>query len=114
MWNSNLFHDLKSAINNKFSNSLSVKVCALESGDLNFHYPDEVIYVLKTSLADRYEKLALQINENDQIRIVLIQHEFGFFNKQEQPFLQFLTQLTKPVIVVFHTVLPNPDEQLKY
>lgn len=105
--------DLIKAINNKFSNTLSIKVCALESGDENFQYTDEVKYVLKTSLADRYGKLALKINDDDQIRIVLIQHEFGFFNKQEQAFLQFLKELTKPVVVVFHTVLPHPDEKLK-
>ena len=79
--------DLIKALNNKFSNSLSIKVCALESGDMNFQYPDEVKYVLKTSLADRYGKLALKINKDDQIRIVLIQHEFGFFKKQEEAFL---------------------------
>jgi glycosyltransferase involved in cell wall biosynthesis len=106
-------HDLISAINNKFSNSLSVIVCALESGDVNFEYPDEVKYVIKTSLAESYEKTALEINKNGRIRIVLIQHEFGFFRKQEQPFIQFLTGLIKPIIVVFHTVLPKPDIKLK-
>jgi glycosyltransferase involved in cell wall biosynthesis len=106
-------NDLIKALNNKFSNTLSIKVCALESGDENYKYTDEVKYVLKTSLADRYGKLALKINKDDQIRIVLIQHEFGFFNKQEQAFLQFLKELTKPVVIVFHTVLPHPDEKLK-
>ena len=105
--------DLIKALNNKFSNSLSIKVCALESGDLDFQYPDEVKYILKTSLADRYEKLALKINKDDQIRIVLIQHEFGFFKKQEEAFLQFLNGLTKPVVIVFHTVLPHPDENIE-
>jgi glycosyltransferase involved in cell wall biosynthesis len=105
--------DLIKALNNKFSNTLSIKVCALESGDENFQYTNEVKYVLKTSLADKYGKLALKINKDDQIKIVLIQHEFGFFIKQEEPFIQFLNNLTKPVIVVFHTVLPNPDKKLK-
>ena len=105
--------DLIKALNNKFSNTLSIKVCALESGDENFQYTNEVKYVLKTSFADKYGKLALKINKDDQIRIVLIQHEFGFFIKQEEPFIQFLNNLTKPVIVVFHTVLPNPDKKLK-
>jgi glycosyltransferase involved in cell wall biosynthesis len=105
--------DLIKALNNKFSNSLSIKVCALESGDVNFQYSDEVKYVLKTSLVDKYEILALKINKDDQIRIVLIQHEFGFFKKQEHAFLKFLTGLTKPVVVVFHTVLPYPDKQLE-
>src|SRR5450759_4819369 len=105
--------DLIKALNNKFSNSFSIKVCALESGDADFQYPEEVKYTLKTSLAERYKRLALQINKDHRIRIVLIQHEFGFFKKQEQAFLQLLNLLTKPVIIVFHTVLPYPDLQLK-
>ncbi len=104
--------DLITALNNKFSNSLSIKVYALESGDVNYIYPEEVKYVLKTSLADEYEKLALTINNDNGIKIVLVQHEFGFFKVQEQAFLQFLFDLSKPVIIVFHTVLPHPDEEL--
>jgi glycosyltransferase involved in cell wall biosynthesis len=106
-------NDLIKALNNKFSNTLSINVCALESGDENFKYTDEVKYVLKTSLADKYGKLALKINRDDHIKIVLIQHEFGFFNKQKKAFLQLLKDLKKPVIVVFHTVLPHPDKKLK-
>ena len=34
--------DLIKALNNKFSNSISIKVCALESGDTNYTYPEEV------------------------------------------------------------------------
>ncbi len=105
--------DLIKAINNKFSNSLSIKVCALESGETEFKYPEEVKYILKTSLTDSYEMLALKINKDDHIRMVLIQHEFGFFKKQESAFLRFLTALTKPVITVFHTVLPHPDNLIK-
>jgi glycosyltransferase involved in cell wall biosynthesis len=105
--------DLIKAINNKFSNSLSIKVCALESGDIDFKYSGDVKYTLKTSLADSYGKLALKISKDNRIGIVLIQHEFGFFKKQEEAFIRFLLMLTKPVVVVFHTVLPNPDNLLK-
>jgi glycosyltransferase involved in cell wall biosynthesis len=105
--------DLIKALNNKFSNSLSLKVCALESSEANLKYTDEVKYVLKTSLADSYGKLVSKINKDDQIKIVLIQHEFGFYNKQENAFLQFLSGISKPVIIVFHTVIANPPEQLK-
>jgi glycosyltransferase involved in cell wall biosynthesis len=104
--------DLIKALNNKFSNSLSIKVCALESGDANYTYPEEVKYILKTSFAGEYKKLALKINKDPRIQIVLIQHEFGFYIMQEQAFLQFLNKLSKPVVIVFHTVLPHPDEQL--
>jgi glycosyltransferase involved in cell wall biosynthesis len=105
--------DLIKALNNKFSNSLSIKVCALESGDANYSYPGEVKYILNTSMASEYKKLAIEINKDTDIRIVLIQHEFSFYKEQEHVFLQFLNELSKPVVIVFHTVLPHPDEVLK-
>jgi len=105
--------DLIKSLNNKFSNSFSIKVCALESGDTDYSYPEEVKYILKTSLAAEYEKLASDINNDKLVEIVLIQHEFGFYEKQEQAFLQFISKLSKPVVLVFHTVLPKPDEVFK-
>src|SRR5512135_2637228 len=75
--------DLVKALNNKFSHSLSMKICALESGDESFTYPPEVKYTLKTSIPAGYEQLAVTINHDDRIKIVLIQHEFGFFKLQE-------------------------------
>jgi glycosyltransferase involved in cell wall biosynthesis len=105
--------DLIKALNNKFSNALSINVCALETGKTNYFYPHEVKHILNTSVAASYEKLATTINKDCLIKIVLIQHEFGFFKEQEQSFLQFLYELSKPVVIVFHTVLPHPDEVLK-
>lgn len=105
--------DLIRSLDNKFSNSLSIKVCAMEADEVDYEYPDEVKYVLKTSIAAEYEKLAIKINNDNDIKIVLIQHEFGFFHVQEQAFLKFLTAISKPVVIVFHTVLPNPDEKFK-
>jgi len=105
--------DLIKALNNKFDNSFSIKVCALESGDVNYSYSDEVNHVLKTSVATEYEKLARTIHDEKQVKIVVVQHEFGFFKEQEQAFLKFLQRLSEPVIIVFHTVLPHPDESLK-
>jgi glycosyltransferase involved in cell wall biosynthesis len=105
--------DLIKALNNKFNNSFSIKVCALESNGITYPYPKEVQYILKTSLAKDYKKLTLSINQNNAIKIVVIQHEFGFFHKQENAFLEFLFDLSKPVAIVFHTVLPHPDDRLK-
>jgi len=105
--------DLIRAINNKFSTSFSINVCALESNGNTYPYPDEVKYILKTSIANDYDKLAVKINQDNDIKIVLIQHEFGFYHRQEQAFLKFLYKLSKPVVIVFHTVLPHPDEKLK-
>ncbi|TVQ17830.1 MAG: glycosyltransferase [Bacteroidetes bacterium] len=105
--------DLIEALYNKFSQSLQIKVCAMESGEDVFSYSREVKYVLKTFLPDGYAKLANAINLDPDIQFVLIQHEFGFFKKQQQAFTDFLHQLTKPVIIVFHTVLPRPNPALR-
>ena len=105
--------DLITSLKNKFSNSLSLKVCALEPTDVNYSYPEEVKYILNTSIAAEYKKMAMTINKDNKIQIVLIQHEFGFFRAQEHAFLHFLYDLTKPVIIGFHTVLPHPGEELK-
>lgn len=105
--------DLIKSLDNKFSNSLSIKVCALEADNVDYKYPGEVKYVLKTSIAAEYEKLAVKINNDHELKIVLIQHEFGFFHSQEPAFLKLITEISKPVVIVFHTVLPNPDEKFK-
>jgi glycosyltransferase involved in cell wall biosynthesis len=104
--------DLIKALNNKFGTSFSINVCALEAGYAKYNYPDEVKYVLNTSHAPEYKKLANYVNQNNRIKIVLIQHEFGFFQTQTEACLQFLYELKKPVIVVFHTVLPHPGKEL--
>jgi len=105
--------DLIAALNKKFSHSLSIKVCALESGDFNYSYPSEVKYILKTSLPDGYATLAAAINKDELIKIVMIQHEFGFYKFQKETFQQFLELIKKPIALVFHTVLPHPDKQMK-
>lgn len=110
----NYSQDLFKALNNKFSNSFSLKVCALESGNANYTYPDEVKYILDTNDSRKYVELARAINSDKSISFVLVQHEFGFFqNAGEEDFLQFLYALMKPIIIVFHTVLPQPNESLK-
>ncbi|MGD0710916.1 MAG: glycosyltransferase [Bacteroidales bacterium] len=106
--------DLIHAIDTKFGHSFSIKVCALESKDETFSYDDKVSYVLNTSNAEEYPVLADKINQNGRIKIIVIQHEFGFFLLSGgNDFLQFINQLTKPVVLVFHTVLPRPDERFK-
>jgi glycosyltransferase involved in cell wall biosynthesis len=105
--------DLIRALNKKFSNSLSIKTCALENGRDTYDYPEEVKYTLDTSQKNSYLDLGRAINENNQIQFVLIQHEFGFYKNQEQAFLQLLHDIKKPVVVAFHTVLPNPDSRLR-
>ncbi len=106
--------DLIKALHNKFNHSFETPVCALESEKEVHSYSDEVRYILDTSDSASFIQASKDINESPQIRIVMIQHEFGFFDAEhEQDFLKFLSDISKPVIITFHTVLPHPDETLR-
>ncbi|HBG23836.1 MAG TPA: mannosyltransferase, partial [Rikenellaceae bacterium] len=105
--------DLITAITNKFGSSFTIKICALETPTEKHSYPDEVDYILNTSEAKDYLKLADFINNNELIKGILIQHEFGLFENENDLFQRFLLTLLKPVILVFHTVIPNPDSFLR-
>lgn len=107
--------DLIKVLKNHYVDSFDIKICALENANEKHTYTDtDVKYILDTSVEASYYKLAQAINEDNAVKVVLIQHEFGLFADGIDYFNDFLTQLEKPVAVVFHTVLPEPDAQLKY
>jgi glycosyltransferase involved in cell wall biosynthesis len=106
--------DLIKSINNKFKNSFNIKICALETATEKHQYDDpSVKYVLNTEQPDSFINLSEKINANNSIQMVLLQHEFGLFRNNESDLIQFLYKMTKPAIIVFHTVLPNPNDLLK-
>ncbi|MDR0845201.1 MAG: glycosyltransferase [Tannerella sp.] len=106
-------NDLIHAIMNKFGESYVIKVCALESPTEQHEYSDTVKYTLNTSDESDFLRIVGEIEGDDEISLVLIQHEFGLFATHEAEFLQFVKAITKPVIMVFHTVLPNPERSLE-
>lgn len=102
--------DLLKALNNKFEDSFSLKVCAVESDNTPRNYPKEVSCVLNTNQTSKYLGLLNGINTNKNIKLVLIQHEFGLYEQTNSvDFLQFIYSINKPIVLVFHTVLPRPD-----
>jgi glycosyltransferase involved in cell wall biosynthesis len=105
--------DLITVLKNQFNSTFSIQVCALESGYTTNIYSNEVKYILDTTNSEEFAKLAININQNGRIKIVLIQHEFGFFHAKGKAFLQFVTEVKKPISIVFHTVLPHPDEMFR-
>jgi glycosyltransferase involved in cell wall biosynthesis len=105
--------DLIKALNNKFNHSFIIRICPLESNNEKHEYLDEIMYSLNTDDTNAFIELAENINSNEAIKIVLLQHEFGFFEKKEGVFQYFLDSLKKPVVIVFHTVLPHPHDVLK-
>lgn len=105
--------DLILALNNKFAKSFAIKIVALETQNEKHVYADNLYAILETDNSRMYAELAEHIAENKSIEIVLVQHEFGLFNGNEDDFISFLKSIHKPIIVVFHTVLPHPNEQFK-
>lgn len=105
--------DLIKALHNKFKNSFKIKICALESEYALHEYPHAVKYILNTGEPYAYVTLSKKINENPAIQLVLIQHEFGLFRNNESDLRSFIKKVSKPVVIVFHTVLPSPNEDLK-
>jgi glycosyltransferase involved in cell wall biosynthesis len=106
--------DLIKALNDHYVDSFSIKICALETNKEQHTYTDpDVKYVLNTSEPQSYIALAKAINEDENIKIVLMQHEFGLVHETVAEFNSFIDAVQKPLSVVFHTVLPNPNEEFK-
>ena len=105
--------DLIFALKNKFKKSFDLKIVALELKKEKHIYSEDIYAVLETDNHNSYWELAEKINNNPRLEIALIQHEFGLFNTNEADFISFLASIQKPKILVFHTVLPRPDEKLK-
>lgn len=106
--------DLIKALNNQYVDSFSIKICALENKNEKHTYTNpDVKYTLNTSEPESYTKLAKTLNEDANVKIVMIQHEFGLFAETNNAFNTFIDEIEKPLTVVFHTVLPNPDEAFK-
>jgi glycosyltransferase involved in cell wall biosynthesis len=109
----NYTQDLVSAMDAKFKTSFAMSICALEKGHSNLAYSEQVTMILDTSKAESFTDSAKAINSDKQIKLVLIQHEFGIFREQEHALISFIQTITVPVMIAFHTVLPNPDDRLK-
>ncbi len=105
--------DLINALNNQYDNSFECSICALESDTEQHFYKDQPKFILNTDQPFSYKKAVDDINKDHRIKLVVIQHEFGFFSTQEKAFKHLFTQIYKPLIFVFHTVLPTPNDELK-
>jgi hypothetical protein len=105
--------DLILSLNEQFDKSFSCSVCALESSTEVFNYAQTPAYILDTDQEISYLETSLSINNNERIELVVIQHEFGFFSKNEAFFKMFYDNILKPIVFVFHTVLPSPNDKLR-
>lgn len=77
-------------------------------------YPEKVIFEISENNCSQYEKVAEELNNMSNLKVVSIQHEFGIFgNNFGENILVFLEKIQKPVVITMHTVLPNPEEKMK-
>lgn len=105
--------DLTTAMNKKFNPSLKSKVLAINDGlHAMYNYDNKVMFQIDETDIEDYIESAKQINESKKIKLVSIQHEFGIFGGGDKGefLIPFLDNLKKPVVVTFHSVLPNPCE----
>ncbi|MDH4462090.1 MAG: glycosyltransferase [Flectobacillus sp.] len=105
--------DLITALENKFKGTFAIKVCAIESEEETYNYSSQVTSCLNVNHRKSFVRLAESINEDPKTQAVMIQHEFGLFKDKMDDFIQLLSIIMKPISIVFHTVLPNPDRVLK-
>ncbi len=105
--------DLVKALMDQFENSFNSSICALETETDQYIYTQKPKYLLNTNEPNSYLKTAFKINGDDHVKIVVFQHEFGFYAHQENGFKQLYNQISKPIVFVFHTVLPHPNHELK-
>ncbi len=105
--------DLISALKKQFVNSFKIQICAIENNNEQYTYSGKVKFKLNTSDKNSYRALEQEINSDSSIKAIIIQHEFGLFAETKTDFESFIKKINKPVILVFHTVLPNPAPELK-
>lgn len=106
--------DLIKALRNKFGKTFRFSIYPLESGTDSLHtYSRDVHPPLNTDWEIDYLQASHAINSNPRIGLVMVQHEFGLFRKNEEAFLEFLEFLDKPLLITFHSVIPHPDDQLR-
>lgn len=107
--------DLANALNKKFNPVVKTRVIALNDQPTSiYHYSNHVAYQITATELEHYVSLAHDINERDDVKLINIQHEFGIFGGDWGDYLiPFLQVVEKPVVVTFHSVLPDPDDRLK-
>ncbi len=106
--------DLVSTMDKKWNPRLKSRVIALNEDTDFYNYDNRVIMQLNKDDIEDYINTAKKINKSKNIKLVCIQHEFGLFGGEHGNYLvPFLETIEKPVVITFHSVLPNPNKTRK-
>jgi len=103
--------DILNAISKGFSRTFTCIQCDLKRGNQTETSSE---YILNPDMREDYTKIAQEVNLDSTIKLVHIQHEFGLFGGSYGNYLfDFLKEINIPVVFTFHSVLSNPDEELR-
>lgn len=107
--------DLTAELTRLLKHEFEISICALDKRSNTDNYAAPVTMVMDGCRLNSCIAGAEAINRNPAIKMVVIEHEFGLFGGNMGEYvLAFLSLLTKPFIIRFHTVLPDPEvERLK-
>lgn len=106
-------HDLVQAINTTFEDTFEIRICSVENEDQTYSYPKDARNRLIADEADSYIALSMQLSADKNVKLVVIQHEFGLFESHKYHLEALINSIDQPVIIAFHTVLPRPNEEHK-
>lgn len=106
--------DLVDAMQKKYNPALKPRVLALNDDITDIYsYEKQVTHQVTASNIEEYVNLARELNAAEHVKLVHVQHEFGLFGGDwGDHVLPFFQVIEKPVVVTFHTVLPNPEPKL--
>jgi glycosyltransferase involved in cell wall biosynthesis len=107
--------DLAAAIKKLAFSNFEVKVAAMENPVKRIsRYPAEVRWKIRENVKRDYQIFAESLNKSKKDITLVIQHEYGIFgNNFGENLLELINTTKFPVITVFHTVLPDPPEEMK-
>jgi glycosyltransferase involved in cell wall biosynthesis len=111
----NFTKDLTNFFDRFFGSQLDSKIIALNEDFNDFYaYNDKVENILVSSDLKEYEKMAKYVNNRKDVLGVMVEHEFGLFGGEYGNYLlEFLKRVDKKIFVTLHTVLPNPEKEMK-
>ena len=107
--------DLSEAMHKKFGNHVKASVVAMEENPSSFRvYNKKVFFTINESDIHHYAVAAKKINCIKSAKILNIQHEFGIFGGvYGKNILRLMELVDKKIFTTFHTVLDEPDEDMK-
>ena len=107
--------DITAAFDNKFNPAVKSRIIALNENPTRiYNYNSKkILKEINVNEISYYVSLAKELNERNDVKIINIQHEFGLFGGNWGDYIiPFIQVIEKPVIITFHSVLENPDEEL--